>query len=220
MTEVVTFFAPRPGHKKWMNYLPLIKLQKATAQKFGHKHVVISDTKLKDFDVFFVTVPQSLMFAILEGQIAYLEAWSGETNLVLVDVDCLVARNLDSAFDGSFDIGMTNREHDRAPINNGAIYISAGAKEKALAFFRKSLSFCHHEWGGDQEAISKAAAPVPKNQVVIERDGTRFAFLSMLTHNVVPRLPGVRHKKHPYIVHFKGVERKEWMGLYAKRFIL
>lgn len=216
--QVVSFYAPRVGHEKWIDYLPHLRLQKATAEKFGHRHIVISDQKFSGFETFPVDLPRSLMLAILSGQIAFLKRWDGESPVVLVDADCLIARSLKDAFDGTFDLGLTNREDLRCPINNGAMYI-AGNKPKVVEFFERSLAICQKHWGGDQEAISQAAAPVPIGHGVENRDGLRLGFFSMLSHNVVPKAMGVRHKKNPFVVHFKG-ERKSWMETYARNFIL
>jgi hypothetical protein len=221
MLEVVTVFTPRPNHAKFIDFRPLLQLQRKTALKFGHRHVIISDGHFKGFDFFTTELPQSLMLAIMVGQLNFLRAWDGEHPLVLVDVDCLVARDLTKAFDGTFDLGLTSRPDDKvAPINNGAIYIAPGNKAGVVKFFERALSLTKKHWGGDQEAISKAAAPIPPVHCVEERDGLRLAFLSMRSHNVVPAKEGACHKSGPYIVHFKGLERKPWMHTYAKLFIL
>lgn len=223
IVDVVTVFTPRPQHEKWMDYRPLLELQKKTVERFGHRHIVVTDApSLPGFNIMKVDpLPESLMKAILVGQLAYLESWSGKHPVVLVDADCLVARNLADAFSQNlFDLGLTNRENDKAPINNGAMYISAGNKPGILAFYRKALSLCLDHWGGDQEAISQAAAPVPKDHIIEQREGLRISFLSMKTHSVVPTMPGIRHKKNPFIVHFKGTFAKHWMELYARQFLL
>ena len=224
MIEVVTVYTARKSHEKYMDFGPLLECQKKTAEKWGHKHVVVSDQKLKGMNVFNTELPASLMQAILAGQIAYLEAWDEKSAIVLVDVDCLVARSLEHAFILPFDLGLTNREDPRCPINNGAMYIKPGNKAAVLAFFRAALAICKSHWGGDQEAISYVAAPVPIGQQIVARHfgelTLRLAFFSMLSHNCIPRYFGVRHKKNPYIVHFKGEERKSWMKFYAYKFIL
>lgn len=226
MIEVVTFYSPRPGHEKLIaDFGRLMILQKKTAEKFGHRHVVISDRQFKHLNVCQVSLPESLMKAILAGQVAYLEQWSGEHPVVMVDADCLIARNLAEAFWLPFDLGLTNREHDSARINNGAMYIAPGNKPAVLRFFKGALASCQDHWGGDQEAISRMAEPIPLGHCIEARryEGIdaplRMGFFSMKTHNVVPTMPGVRHKKNPYVVHFKG-DRKQWMELYASKFIL
>lgn len=221
MIEVVTVYTPRPKHEKYIDFVPMIALQKRTAEKFGHRHVVVTDQVYPQFNVVPCKMPISLMLSIMIGQLHYLEnVWTGEHPLVLVDADCLIARPLDAAFDGTFDLGLTRRLNDKAPINNGAMYVAAGTKEAVVAFFRKALPLTRKHWGGDQEAISQAAAPVPAFECVEMRDGLRVGFLSMITHNVIPRERGAKHKKNPFIVHFKGVEAKAWMATYAEKFIL
>lgn len=219
--EVVTVWAPRPELPNYRDYTKLMLIQRATARKFGHLHTVVTDCPyLVGFDTVRVPLPSNLMQAQLAGQLSFLQSWSGSHPVVLVDADCLIARDLSDAFDGSFDIGLTNRIDERSPINNGAMYLAAGSKEAALAFFGKALDMCGEHWGADQEAISAAAAPVPAGHGVEERFGVRFAFFSMLTHNVIPKEEGREHKKKPYVVHFKGEVAKDWANTYARKFIL
>lgn len=227
MLEVVTLIVPR--HERWLEYLPLLDLQRRTVEKFGHRHVVMTEgapAELAAYNTLPAVMDANLMRAIIDGQIAYLEQWSGAHPAVLVDIDCLIARDLAAAFDGTFDIGLTNRPNPanpKSPINNGAMYIAAGCRDKALAFFKRARAYCEEHWGGDQEAIAKACRPVPNHYGIELRDigglQIRFGFLSMLFYNCVPNEIGRRHKKNPFVVHFKG-DRKEWMRPYAKSFIL
>lgn len=219
MLDVVTVFAPRPEYPHWPEYLPLLDLQRRTVEKFAHRHVVVSDANIAGLNVLHAALPVSLMHLQLEGQLAYLKQWSGAHPVVLVDTDVLIARDLNEAFDGSFDIGLTNRDNPVAPINNGAMYLAAGAKEAALRFFTQALALCKAHWGGDQEAIGQAAAPVPKRNCIKRRCGCRMAFLDMRLYNVTPRKEGAKHQRGPFVVHFKG-DRKGWMKTYAEQFIL
>jgi hypothetical protein len=234
MIDVVTVFAPRPEHPQWRDYLPLLRLQRDAAQHFGHHHLVVTDDaeSMREFETLQVDLPKSLMHAQLAGQVAYLEQWveGGGNPAVFVDADCLITRALDSAFDGSFDIGLTHRDDEKSPINNGAMYLSGNQRRHVLLFFRGALAICGDHWGGDQEAISAMAAPVPKlsadkeerkraGTIIEDRDGLRIGFLNGLDYNVSPKVEGARHARNPFVVHFKG-ETKAWMGTYARRFVL
>lgn len=221
MIEVATVFAPRPQHPKWREYLPLIELQRQTAKHWGCRHTVVTDAHL-GFDALTVDLPESLMRAQLAGQIAFLEQWAGDNHLLLLDADCLITHDPKEAFDGKFDLGLTWRDNPNCMINNGAMYVSAGAKERALGFFRHALTLCKDHWGGDQEAISQAAAPVPMvNDQQGMRHGALVRFLSMRDYASVPMREGIAStKKTPFVVHFKGEHRKEWMATYVRKFIL
>lgn len=220
MLEVVTVFAPRADYPKWREFLPLLDLQRRTAEKFKHRHVVVSDTQLDGMDTLKVDLPESLMHLLLTAQLEYLKQWSNEHPVVIVDVDCLVARNLEGAFTGRFDMGFTSRDNPAAPINNGAMYFAAGSRKVAVKLFEKALTLCGAHWGGDQEALAQVLAPVmmPMRQIR-PRLGARVEFFSMRTHNCVPRVEAQEHRPTPFIVHFKG-DRKGWMKTYAERFIL
>lgn len=213
MIEVVTVWAPRPNHPKWRNdYTSLLDLQRKTAVKWGHQHTVITDNCP-------ASLPDSLMHAMIAGVIARLEQGS-DHHLVFVDVDVLIAKPLEEAFRNAekFDVGLTRRDNDITPINNGVMLVPAGSIQKALDFFRAAYARCGSHWGGDQEAISAQAAPVPPHEAIYNRDGVRISFLNMRIFSAVPK---ERFKKHrdAICVHFKG-ETKEWADDYARLFIL
>jgi hypothetical protein len=219
--EVCTVWAPRPNHEKWRDdYLDLLALQRKTALQFGHVHTVVTDgAALPGFDCLQVRdMPESLMKAMIDGVLARLNE-PVHSNLLFVDVDVLIGRSLDEAFPGTFDLGLTFRDHPTAPINNGAMYVSHEGARAAKRFFCRAMELCGDHWGGDQEAISQAAMPVPAVECTKERQGARVAFLSMKTHSVVPKAFGKPHTGKPFSIHFKG-ETKPWAATYAERFIL
>lgn len=219
--EVVTVWAPRPMHQKWRkDYIDLLQLQKLTAERFGHAHTIVTDTAMPSgFDTIVTDLPASLMKAMLAGVIERLDR-GGMNDLVFVDADCLIAKDLAPAFDDDlFDIGLTRRTSDLSPINNGAMYVRGSCATLAVDFFEKAFERCGDHWGADQEAISEAAAPVPDHCCVEERNGLRFGFLLMKAYAAVPKTPGKKHDKLPYIVHFKG-DTKPWARVYAENFIL
>lgn len=82
MIEVVTVYSPRPNHPKWCDYLTGMAVQRRTAEKFGCRHMVVTDESLPGFAVLPVVLPESLMHAILVGQIAYLEQWNVRGHIV------------------------------------------------------------------------------------------------------------------------------------------
>lgn len=217
--EVVTVWAPRESHEKWrVDYLDLIRLQKRSAERFGHKHTVVTDAEIdKEFGGLITLLPDELMPAMIAGVIARLR-WGGDSDLVFLDADCLVVRNLDPVFERrEFDLGLTRRISLAAPINNGAMYVDGHSIPQALRFFERALAFCGNHWGADQEAISQAAAPVPFNECVQERFGVTISFLPMNLYSAVPKTKLMQHKR-AFVVHFKG-ETKDWAQAYFDRFI-
>lgn len=222
--EVVTVWAPRPEHSQWRDdYLELLELQAQTAHRFGHRHTVMTDaddeTGLPTYsDKVHVKLPQELMLALIAGVVARLERRCS-SHLVFVDVDVLIGRCLLDAFQLPFDIGLTRRVNEKAPINNGVMYVNKTGVAAALLFFQRALNICKTHWGGDQEAISTVAAPVPLEDGVVEdRWFGKVAFLSMLNYNCVPKSKGNPHRD-PFAIHFKG-NTKEWAHEYAYSFLL
>lgn len=213
--SVATVFAPRPAHPKFRDYLALLALQKRSAEAFRHRHFVVSDRELDGLATVVTKLPDSLNQALLGGMIAAIDAWPGDYPLVLMDADCLVVRSLRSAFDGTFDVGLTNRTNDVAPIQNGVMYFAAGSKAVARAFLSCALELCKEHWGGDQEAIAQAAAPVPAEHGVQERFGVRFSFLSCKTHNWSPKSVPLRIPAGRFVLHLKG-DRKDMAPGFAR----
>lgn len=197
----------------------MMDLQKASAERFGHAHTVVTD----DFSLGWryntlpVTLPENVMHAMIMGIIHRLMR-PVLTHIVFVDVDVLVNRHLVSVFDGTFDLGLTRRINEKAPINNGVMYMDMMAAGKACRFYEHALSICGEHWGGDQEAISEAAAPVPEVECIQEREnGLRINFMSMKDYAAVPKVRGMKHDR-AYCVHFKG-NTKQWMADYYERFL-
>lgn len=204
MLEVVTVWAPRPKHPKWRKiYGRLLQLQRESCARVGHVHRVVTDVELSGYDTLRTALPDSLMHAILAGQIAYLEQWSNDHPVVLADIDCVVCRDLNDAFDGTWDIGLTSRDNALAPIQNGAMYFAAGARLPALEFLRRALALCEPHWGGDQEAIAQAVAPIPPVHRIESRFGARLAFLSTDPYNLSPKSSTAKMTDR-FIFHFKG----------------
>lgn len=220
--EVVTVWAPRPGHEKWRDdYLKLIELQSRTARHFGHVHTIVTDAKetiCRISNHIVVELPQNLMKAMIAGVIARLKLPCA-SNLVFVDVDVLVGSDMDGAFANYFEIGLTNRDDPIAPINNGVMYVNRCGIKTAQNFFQRALNICEEHWGGDQEAISKVAAPVPDGDDTKRTKWGTIAYLNMKKYGCVPKTRGQKHHVSPYAIHFKG-ETKQWAEEYARRFIL
>jgi hypothetical protein len=223
--EVVTVWAPRPSHEKWdsADWLKLIDLQRRSAFRYGATHTIVTDDELFTAGALpgrlIAELPRELMPAMIAGVIARLTMAPIRDDLLFLDVDALVARPLEPAFDRTFDIGLTRRANpDGVHINNGAMYVDRHAGEKAVRFFMRALARCGTHWGADQQAISDVASPVPETEGVELRGDTRISFLSMKTHNVIPKKQGKPHLANPFVVHFKG-QTKEWAQTYADRFI-
>lgn len=222
--EVVTVWAPRRHHEKWRDdYCDLIALQRRTVRHFGHAHTVVTDDSrmLEDGDALVVKLPDEVMPAMIAGVLERLDR-PVTCDLVFVDTDVLAHRNLDEAFvPRDFDIALTNREQEKAPINNGVMLVSQYGVEAARAFFGDALAVCGTHWGADQEAISATAKPVPPpwdRAVIPRKRHGRIAFVNMKQFAAVPKERGVPHRKNPFFVHFKG-ETKQWAQEYAERFI-
>jgi hypothetical protein len=219
MIEVCTVYTARPGHAQWRDdYIDLLSAQKASAQRFDNFHRVVTDTPIDGFNCMQAALPADLMQAMIAGVLARLDMATRETHFVFVDADVLIGRPLGPVFRRAreFDISLTYRANDLAPINNGVMYVHKDGIGPALMFYREALRLCGTHWGADQEAISQAAAPVPQEPGFGERSGAVVRFVSSKIYAPVPRAHGIEHVGAP-AVHFKGAT-KDWMLDYARLF--
>lgn len=218
MIEICTVYTAQPGHHKWRgDYVDLIRAQQHSAQRVGHSHKVMTDELISGLDCEVVDLGPDLMRAMLMGVIKRLEM-PVETHVVFVDADCLVNRPCGPVYRKrvGFDLALTIRANEVSPVINGVMYVRKEGVGRALMFFREALRLCRSHWGGDQEAISQAAAPVPSEQSVGKRHGCEIAFLSAKHYGPSPKAMTAFHEGAP-VVHFKG-ETKEWMLPYAREF--
>lgn len=219
MIEVVTVWAPRPEHPKWQEYMPLLELQAKTVRRAGHHHRVVTDTDMPGYNTLRVDLPKPLLKALVAGQLAYMKKWKADHRVVMLDIDCMVTGSLERAFTG-FDVGLTLREHDTQPIQNGAMYFEGTreAKVAAVAMFERTLEMCGSEWGEDQEAMARAVAP-PKRWGTAMRFGARFDFLHVERHNHADKHSARRRlTNRVFVEHFKG-DTKHQAADYVERLL-
>lgn len=218
MAEVCTVFTPRPDHPQWRpDYIDLLHAQRESALAVRHTHIVITDRPLPGFDCRLTVLPSNLMKAMIAGVIARL-ARGIDRDICFVDVDCLIVRPLQTVFmREKYDLGLTYRDNEIAPINNGVMYVTRRGGRRALEFFRRALDHCGAHWGADQEAISAAAAPVPSRERNAIRSGALVRFFPCKDFAAVPK---VRLEEHgnAYVIHFKG-QTKDWMLPYAREIL-
>lgn len=215
--EVVTVWAPRPDHPKWQNYLPLLDLQIKTAKRAGHHHRVVTDAELHGYTKLHVDLPKPLLRAIVTAQLAYMKQWDASHRVVLLDVDCMVVRNLHPAFTG-FDVGLTIRDHPTQPVQNGVMFFEATQKAKAAAIemLERTLEICGTQWGEDQEALAQVVdSPGRPGREI--RFGAQFEFIHIERHNHADKSnPRRRLSRLVFIEHFKG-DTKHQAADYVER---
>jgi hypothetical protein len=215
--EVCTVYTPRPSHPQWRDDYPaLMAAQRASALRADCSHTVVTDVAMPGFDCLRADLPENLMQAMIVGVIKRLEQ-PVRTHVCFVDVDVLINRSLLPIFTrAKFDLGLTYRVNQIAPINNGVMYVPQKGQAGALMFFREALRRCGTHWGADQEAISQAAEGVVHiDGTIALRSGARVQFMTSKYYAAVPKAALARHDA--YAIHFKGAA-KDWMLGYAAHF--
>lgn len=215
-------WAPRPSHEKWRadTYMELLALQRETCRRVGHRHVVVTDAELTGYDTLKAELSAPLMHALIDGQLAYLEQWNDQHPVVLLDIDCLVVRDLGKAFDGSFDIAVTRREHPTQPIQNGAIYLAPGSRHAIRKILGRTRALCEEWWGSDQVALAQALGPIPRTTRTEWRHQARVAFLPTELHNFSSKNGVPKTVPGRFVFHFKGDTKQYAADAARKNFLL
>lgn len=214
---VVSVFMERDAHKPYtVDWRRLLRLLDASARKFGCRHLCLTDPATAHTlpcDTYALEgLPDELMPAIILAQRAFLTSGEFDADAVLVGADCLVNRDPRAAFEAGADVVVTSRPDHGGPLNNGAVYCPLHGRSHALALYDRATAACRDHWGGDQEAVTEAVAPIPRAYGIETRHGARIAFRPMATHNHPLDRPS--QSSEAFIVHFKG-GRKGWMPEWA-----
>jgi uncharacterized Rossmann fold enzyme len=213
--HIVSFMAPRRDHPFYQDYSPFLNILRASCEKFGHRHIVITDDASvgRDDDAFVTPLPDNLMRAILAGQLAYLQSALAKEDTVLLGADCALARDPAEVFKQEFDIAFTTGPFTDCILNTGAIYIRGGSGvayiwERALGSMRLDA-----EWGDDQKALAAVVHPTLEPSVTVGNGGPIIRFLPVDPFNLAPEYPGDDCTRGT-VLHFRG-PRKDWMMDYC-----
>lgn len=215
MVTVASFYVRRPeDYPKAPDYIPLLKVLQASCDKFGHRHVVLSDEQVPGFETHVAPLPRALMPAIHFAQRDWVANgnWKGVT--VLVGADCLVNKSLSRAMQSGVDMIVTSRAHRKWPINTGAIFVREEARLAVALLQARVAEKTGPEWGDDQVQLAAALAPMPPVHCITGRAGLNVQFAPLSTHNDTPK--SVDHPSSAYVVHFKG-PRKHMMAPWAAK---
>lgn len=236
MITVASIYAPRREHELWMDYVPLLRLQKASVERLGCRHVVITDV---DGDLEFgsefkthvvLDAPRSLMHFILRGLEDYLDRAPAEHDgILLCGADGLLCRDPAPLFAdmaaARVDCAFTTHPFGDCILNMGAQFIAAHMAplvrigyEKAVLNLMK-MPAGGHRWGDDQLAFAEVWQPVLEYGDYVRRVADwdiKVRFLPVPGYNDAPEnaadLRGL-----PMIAHFRNQRRKSWMAAWARQ---
>lgn len=155
---VITYF-----HYGRDEFLDLIRMAFASAKLFDCETVLVTSSEIglgQDHTLKVAHPGENvLMPAILDAQKAYIDSPLFDSNSVLFSPDALVARHLRLAFEGDFDMGVTNGSCLGYPINNGVVYIRPETKNRLTHLWNDFIIQCKsykpelQKWYGDQKAM-------------------------------------------------------------------
>lgn len=214
---VASFFAPRPEHPKWRDYLPSLRLLQTSCDRLGLRHVVIGDAPLPGFEVFSADLPRDLMPAFVLGQALAIDAL--DDDLLLVGADCVIARDPRAVL-RDCDVAVTLGDFWDCQLNTGAIWIARAVRRRAAKMWLSAFADMGLKWGDDQLAIAAQFEPLADLRllpVTEERQGLRVKFLPVDPWNLAPSDP-LDDCSHAAILHFRG-NRKAWSPAWCQRFL-
>lgn len=198
---VASFFTPRED--RWgCDYHACLRVLQKSCDKFGLRHVVLSDAQQAEFETFITPLPENLMLALVEAQRAFLAATPGP--ILLVGADCILTADPRNELDGH-DIAITIGPFTDCEMNTGAIWIANGPT--CAPVWADALAQKPTKWGDDQRAIYGA----------IQASGLKVRRLDCQTHNWAPT--DIADRAYlPMVAHFRG-NRKQWMAGWYERFV-
>lgn len=204
--NIVSFYAPRPEHPYSQDYTPFLNLLRASCERFGHRHIVLTDDASVGADAYVADLPRSLMKATIAAQLAYLsDPQFSDVPTLLTGADCVLARDPTSLeCDSDITITTDDRFHD-CRMNCGAIYIRRPALLAPV--WADALARCGDEWGDDQISVYAA----------IKASDLICAELPCDPCNLAPNHPGDDCRRG-VVLHFRGA-RKQWMVDYCHHWL-
>lgn len=228
VTDVVSVYAPRREHPGFMDYRPLLELQRKSCERFGARQVVVTDepgaAELGDFECFVVSgMPQALMPALVRGYWAYIAGTLPERDTILTGADCLLASDPASVFESGpgFDLALTTEDFADCILNTGGQFVSAGRGGYAEPFYWQAMQACGDAWGDDQRSLARAVGATLDHGDHVRtlppgaaQARARIRFLPCRGFNQAP--DRVDDAIRPVIAHFRG-PRKAWAAEWAAR---
>src|SRR6185437_3434583 len=214
--NVVSFYAPRPDHPFFQDYLPFLEILGESCRKYGHRHIIITDADLVTDagELFKTEMPHNLMRAIIAGQLAYLKSPLAEDNSILVGADCVLARDPEEVFQQAFAVAFTTGPFTDCILNTGAIFTRGRAPVAYI--WERALERMDDEWGDDQKALAAVVRPT-LHPSVAAGPGLIIRFMPVDPYNLAPDHPGDDCRRG-YILHFRG-PRKAWMKDYCAKWL-
>src|SRR6185312_8260259 len=215
--NIASFYAPRPDHPFFQDYLPFLEILGESCRKFGHRHIIITDAQLETEagELFVADLPKPLMKAAIAGQLAYLRSDYAMEDTVLVGADCVLAKDPKEVFDKMlFDAAFTTGPFTDCILNTGAIFVRGNSWVHHI--WSRALEKMGEAWGDDQKALAAVVHPTLYPSVTAG-PGSIIRFMPVDPYNLAPEHPGDDCSRG-YVLHFRG-PRKAWMKDYCAKWL-
>ncbi len=207
--HVVSMYCPRPEHPYFQDYRPFLRLLRQSCERFGHRHLVLTDDPMEvgDDDAYPVHVPRSLMKATIAAQLAYLsDPAMADQPTLLVGADCVLAKDPEMLAASDADISITVGDFADCRMNTGCCYIPRPARLAGV--WAEAMTHVGDDWGTDQTALYLAIRKAAMT-------GLKVLELPVDPFNLAPTSPS-EDCTRGVVVHFRG-PRKRWMVDYCHK---
>lgn len=208
--NIVSFLAPRPDHPFYRDYTPFLDVLRLSCERYGHRHIVLTDDPSLGDDAYVTGLPQSLMRATIAAQLAYLDdPQFANTPTLLTGADCVLARDPAQVDTRGVDLVITTDDRFLdCRMNCGAIFIP---RPKSVRWvWREALKRCGDDWGDDQTSLYSVIDEMRANWLHIRE-------IPCDPYNLAPDHPGDDCRRAT-VLHFRG-PRKDWMVPYCHHWL-
>mmetsp|Transcript_34317 Transcript_34317/g.75072 ORF Transcript_34317/g.75072 Transcript_34317/m.75072 type:complete len:395 (-) Transcript_34317:207-1391(-) len=123
------------------------------------------------------------MLSRLQARVSFLDKERGTHDLVFLDTDMLVVKNMEHVFDKVFDLAATWRQEPRMPVNGGIIFVPKDKLRQGRGFFQFMVDLT-------QNFIGKTAEEGAKRRWYGQCDQAALATIMSPRHGYQGPTPG------------------------------
>ncbi len=163
----------------------------------------------------------------VKSRIRYLEQYTEKNNIIFLDWDILIQKNLNHLFNGDCGLILTYQRDKNWCCNDGVIGISSKEIKKVLEFFQMALKEYsnlenkgYYEWFGFQCILDKIIFPHLENQNLnrLTLNNLKICLISSKAYNASPHSLNYTSDLYPNpaILHFKGYRKRTMSSYWSK----
>lgn len=228
---ILRFFQGKPFHHSQPQKLIELMIQSAKKTHPDARFVILTDEKTQfnlSEDISIIRSAQKgdqIDFERMGARIDYLKNHPLTENIIFLDWDILIQKNLEHIFHNHCDMFFTLRTARLFPVNDGIIGVKIKNIKHVIHFFESMQKYYNNlkpefkKWWGFQLLIKHFFDFRKIKNGILHTNNLTFGFLPVLKYNASPKIDQLSvYQKEPFVIHFKG-ERKKMMENYWENFL-